>query len=174
MAEDLILLIYLDCDMISAKGKNDLLPYNPEQQAALEAVYRASDAGQCELRTSDVTGEELAPYRGAAKPTIETIYQSTTKVPYTERQKLTGIHSFGDRYTWINSPMIEDNPLWLSIRALGLKDKDAHHVMLASQGRCNVLLTCDSGVLYRGPQIAQQFGVKVLKPAALCKEMGWK
>lgn len=87
------------------------------------------------------------------KPVIGHIYQTMPKVPYTERQRLLGINSYGDRYTWINTPMIEDNPDWMRARKLGLKDKDAHHVMLTSQGRCGVLLTKDGGLLHRSRMI---------------------
>lgn len=163
--------VYLDCDMISAKGKQDM---PPNEQAGLEAVYRAVEAGECDLSTSEVTAEEIAPYRGDKKAAIENVYKATPKVPYTERQRLLGINAFGDRYTWINSPMIEDNPEWLRVRALGLADKDAHHVMLASQARCRVLLTCDGGLLYRADIIRQRFGIRVMKPTTLSKEMGWK
>lgn len=165
------LKVYLDCDMISAKAKKDM---PPEEQAALEAIDRAADAGECELCTSQVNAEEIALYRGKTKSAIEEIYQATPNVPYTERQTLLGINSYGDRYTWINSPMIEDNPDWVRARKLGLEDKDAHHVMLASQGRCGVLLTKDRGLLYRTGMIEQQFKLRVMDPAALCKEMGWQ
>src|SRR5438105_10117745 len=93
--------LYLDCDMISAKGKKDM---PAEEQAALEAVDRAAEAGQCQIYTSQVTAEEIARYNGEPKPAIEQVYHATPKVPYTERQKLLGIHSYGDRYTWINTP----------------------------------------------------------------------
>jgi hypothetical protein len=156
--------------MISAKGKKDM---PPEVQAALEAIYRAADAGECELYTSQVTGEEIAPYKGKTKPAIENVYQATTKVPYSERQKLLGIHSYGDRYTWFNAPMIEDNLEWLRIRKLGLTDKDAHHVMLSSQAGCNVLLTCDHRLFHRVEVIRQEHRIRVMKPPALCEEMGW-
>lgn len=162
--------IYLDSDMISAKGKGDM---PPEEQVALEAIYRAGDAGQCELCTSEVAAEEIGPYLGESKPAIERIYHVTPKVPYTERQTLLGIHSYGDRYTWINSPMIEDNPDWLRVRELGLKDKDAHHVMLANRGGCHVLLTRDGGLLHRAGAIQQRYGLRVMKPSALCAETGW-
>lgn len=162
--------VYLDCDMISAKAKKDM---QPEQQAALEAIFRAADAGECQLCTSKVTAEEVARYKGETKPAIEQVYEATPKIPYAERQTFLGIHSYGDRYTWINSPMIKDDPKWLRIRALGLSDKDAHHVMLASQASCNVLLTCDGGLLYRAEAILQQEELRVMNPTALCSEMGW-
>lgn len=50
---------YLDCDSISAMEKKEMLL--PEGQAALETIERAIDAGQCEISTSVVTAEEIAP-----------------------------------------------------------------------------------------------------------------
>jgi hypothetical protein len=164
------LKVYLDHEMISAKGKKDM---PPAEQAALEAIDRAANVDKCELVTSKVSAEEIALYKGKAKPAIELVYQAMPKVPYTERQKLLGNNSFGDQYTWISSPMIEDNPKWLSIRQLGLADKDAPHVMLASQASCEVLLTGDGGLLHRAAAILKQEKLRVMKPTALCKEMGW-
>ena len=162
--------IYLDSDMIIATGKEDM---PQEEQTALQAVHRAAKAGKCEIYTSQVTAEEIAPYKGERKPAIEDVYEATSKVPFADRQKLLGINSFGDRYTWINSPMIEDNQEWLRIRALGLADKDAHHVMLASHAECNVLLTHDGGLLHRANAIQQTYRVLVMRPTALCNKMNW-
>jgi hypothetical protein len=120
-----------------------------------------------------VTAEEIAAYQGERRPAVEAIYRDTPKVPYAERQTLQGIHSYGDRYTWINAPMFENNPGWLRARELGLKDKDAHHVMLAAKAHCDVLLTGDGGILKRAGDIQQAFGLRVMRPSALCMDMGW-
>ena len=70
--------------------------------------------------------------------------------------------------------MIADHPEWLRARSLGLKDKDAHHVMLASQGECMVLLTMDGGPRSRAEMIEQQFGLQVMSSPELCDAMGWQ
>ena len=64
--------IYLDSDMIIAMGKEDM---PQEEQTALQTVHRAAKAGKCEIYTSQVTAEEIAPYKGERKPAIEDVYE---------------------------------------------------------------------------------------------------
>ena len=109
-------MIYLDNDMISAKARRDM---PAKEQAALEAIDRAGDAGHCDLCASEVSAEEIGRTpKPETKAAIQAVYEETLKVPYAERQTLLGIHAYGDRHTWINTPMIENNPDWLRARAL--------------------------------------------------------
>ena len=101
------------------------------------------------------------------------MYWLLKKVPFVEKQNLMGIHSYGDRYTWINSPMIEDHPIWSEGRTLGLDATDAHHLMLAVEAACDVFLTCDKNFLNlnRRPQIEDRFSIRVRRPSEFVEEM---
>jgi hypothetical protein len=106
------------------------------------------------------------------KPRIEVVYYLLQKVEYVEAQKLLEIHSYGDQRTWINAPMIEDNPEWVKICGLGISGDDAEHVLNAI-GRCDLLLTYDNRLLHRAEVIQQHYGLRVVKPSRLRAETGW-
>src|SRR5437870_503939 len=126
--------VYFDNSVVSAIGKGD----TPAETEAIVRVFRADMAGQLRLFTSEVTKEEIDKYGGKAKPTIEVIYLLMKKANYVKRQELLGMNVLVNRYSCINSPMIEDNPLWMELRALGLDDLDAHHLMVAIRNGCHV------------------------------------
>jgi hypothetical protein len=94
-------------------------------------------------------------------------YQLLSQVPYEKRQKFLGMNIYGDRFTWINSPRIEDHRIWHKFRTLGLKDLDAHQLMMAIVGECDVFLIGnwhDFGC--RRPQIKQEFPeIYILRPS---------
>jgi hypothetical protein len=164
------LRIYLDHNMVSALVKQDM---PTEEQDALMAICRAQTDGKCVVLTSKAAQHELEKYRSTDwKPRIEVAYHLLQKVAYIEAQKLLGIHSYGDQHTWINAPMIEDNPEWVKIRGLGLSGGDAEHVLNAI-GRCDVLLTYDNDLLHRAQEIQKHHGLRVLKPSQLSTETGW-
>jgi hypothetical protein len=133
--------VYLDNDVISAVGKDDM----PGREASPISIISAMfDAGQVTLYTSDVTKEELDPWRGDKKPQVLKFYNRMPQVPRIERQELQGFHTYADRggtfFTWAR---IEDHPLWVKLLAVGLKPLDAHHLMVAISAKCDVFLTCD-------------------------------
>lgn len=159
--------IYEDNDMISAKGKRDM---PPKEQDALEAVDRAREAAKCELCTSEVTAEEIAPYRGESRPAIEAIYQDTPKVPTPSGrgclESTLTVHLeqlTDDRGQRRVAPRPRPRPV-----RLGCAPRHDRE-----QGECDVLLTLDRGVLHRATAIQRHFGLRVVKPSDLCSEMGW-
>jgi len=134
--------VYLDNNVLSAMGKDDM----PAQEASPISIISAIfDAGEVILYTSEVTMEVLNKWQGDKKPKVLWHYQRLPKVPYIERQELQGFQTYTDRRTFLAWPMIEDHPDWSTLRAMGLETHDAHHLMVAIVNGCNVFLTCDKG-----------------------------
>jgi len=125
--------------------------------------------------TSDVTKEEIDRYAVAARPPVEAAYSLMARITYIPRQTLLGIHSYGDLNTWINSPMIQDNPLWVELRALGLKELDAHHLMITIQNGCHVFLTYDKDFLspVRKATIERTHPIRLRRPSEFVSEEGF-
>jgi hypothetical protein len=123
---------YLDNNIVSAIGKND----TPVEAAALDRLLIAREQGNVELVTSGVTLGEIKRYEGPR--TVEWIFRLLEKVPIVPWDKLLGFHNYGDRYTWISSPTIESDPLYVALLALGLDPNDAQHVFVAAKNGCDV------------------------------------
>src|SRR5262245_34565954 len=121
--------VYFDNSVVSAIAKRDM----SDETEPILRVLRAAKAGRVRLMTSRVTDEEIARYAGDAKPTVEAIYLLMQDALYVERQKLLGMQVTIERYTCLNAPQVEDDPLWIELRGLGLKDLDAHHLMVAAK-----------------------------------------
>lgn len=160
---------YLDTNVISAIARDD----TPQESAAVEALLRASEAGLVELMTSRVTEEEIARYSGSGRTILDRVYRLIRKVAYVETSNLLGFNSYGDRYTWISSPLMEDDPTWTRLKGVGLREKDAHHVMVAVKSSCDVFLTCDGGILHYQSQIEKDFGIQLMRPSRLVAQRGW-
>ncbi len=161
--------VYLDNNVVSAIGRNDTL----EEAEAISALLRAFDEGKVELVTSDVTRQEIEKHEFDEREVVKRIYYLLKKVPFIESQGLGGFNVYGDEYTWINSPRIDDDPIWSKLMTIGLKNIDAHHVMLAMRSSCDVFLTCDRGILSRQEQIEKEFGIRIIKPSGAVSLQGW-
>jgi hypothetical protein len=157
--------VYADNNVICAIGKHDMR--DPGEASPIAIISAMFDAGQLPLYASNVTKEELDPWQGDKKPVVLQLYDLLPKVPRVERQELLGIHVYSDLYTCINSPMIEDHPLWLKLRTFGLKEFDEHHLMVAILAGCDVFLTCDKGDFGpRRSQLAKAFPlIQILWPS---------
>jgi hypothetical protein len=163
--------VYFDNTVVSAIAKQD----TPAEAAAIGRILKASDAGTLKLFTSEVTLEEVNKYQGAAKPIIEAIYRLLKKVNYVKRQEHLGTHVFIDKHTCLNWPMIEDDPLWGELIGLGLKDLDAHHLMVAVKHGCRVFLTSDGNFLNdstRKATIEARYSIRLRRPSEFAVEEG--
>lgn len=165
----MILKAYLDTNVVSAIARDHI----PQESAAVENLLRASEQGRVELLTSRVTEEEIARYSGAGQRVLDRVYRLIRKVAYVETSTLLGFNSYGDRYTWISSPLMEDDPTWARLKAIGLDHKDAHHVMVAIKSSCDLFLTCDGGILHHHSQIEKEFGIRLLRPSDSFSTPGW-
>jgi hypothetical protein len=148
--------VYLDNNIISAMGKDDMGGLEASPITIISAMF---DAGQVTLCTSDVNKEELDKWEGDKKPVVLQLYNLLPKVPHVERQELQG-HTYADRggtvLAWL---MSADHPLWSKLRrTVGLCTLDAHHLMVAILANCDVFLTCDKrSFKSRRDRIAQEY-----------------
>ncbi len=99
---------------------------------AFNRLLAAYNDGKVGLVTSDVTLDEIKKYAGVGRTLSERTFHLLEKVPVVAWDKLLGIHSYNDDYTSLNSPLIQRDPLFGSLCALGLELVDAQHVFVAA------------------------------------------
>jgi hypothetical protein len=161
---------YLDNNIVTSIAKDD----NPAESGALDRLLAAYDESKVELVTSEVTHKEIKDYSGPMRPPVERTFRLLAKVPMVRWDELIGMHSYGDRYTWITNPMIQNDPMYDKLLALGVGTVDAQHVFVAAKNACVAFLTCDSGILARKSDIAALCGgVVVQKPSVFVASQGW-
>jgi predicted nucleic acid-binding protein len=162
--------VYLDNDVVSAIAKDD----TPKESDALNRLLQAWDDKKVDLVTSEVTLREIKAYQDELKRRlVERTYRLLAKIPIIPWDELAGMHSYGDQRTWISTPIIQNDPDYAAVLALGLKVVDAQHVFLAVKHMRDVLLTFDRGVLHRAPAIEKRFGLVVQTPSAFVASQGW-
>ena len=162
--------VYLDNSVVSAIGRDDIA----QESDSILKVLKLYNTGRLNLWTSKFTGEEIEKAPVDKRRSFESIYLLLKKVPHVERQKLLGINVYWDLYTSINSPMIEDDPIWSKLRAYGLDENDAYHLMLAVKAECDVFLTVDykdfTNNKPRKSRIEQEFKIRLMTPTELAND----
>jgi hypothetical protein len=177
---DTILKAYLDNNIVSAIATDD----TPAESEALNRLLKAMDEGKVELITSEVTEREIKAYQNELKRRlVERTYLLLAKVPIIRWDELAGMKSFGDNRTWINTPIIQNDPDYEALLKIGLgrerrgkpQGVDAQHVFVAVKQACDVFLTCDGAILHhdRASAIKNRFGVAVQKPSVFVTSQGW-
>jgi hypothetical protein len=159
---------YLDNNVVSSIVKND----TPDQSDALNRLLAAHAGGKVSLVTSEVTHREIQDYQGDRAP-FEQTFQRLNNVPIVRWDELQGINVQIGQHTMINAPIIQNDPLYDNLLALGLETVDAQHVFVAAKNACAVFLTSDKGILTRAAKIATLCGVTVQKPSDFAAEQGW-
>src|ERR1041385_7619248 len=99
---------YLDNNVVSSIARDD----TASESDALDALMAAYDAGKVDLVTSELTLEEIKKYSSPRRKPVERTFRLLEKVPVVGWDELLGIHSYGDQYTWISSPMIQNDSLY--------------------------------------------------------------
>jgi len=160
---------YLDNNIVSAIAKND----ERAESDALDRLLEAKDDRKVRLVTSELTLREIKGYQGRMRPQLVRTFRLLEKVEIVRWDKLVGMHSYGDHRTWITTPLIDNEPDYSALLALGLKTVDAQHVFVAAKQACDAFLTCDGGILHRAGDIEKQFGVLVQKPSVFVASQGW-
>ena len=160
---------YLDNNIVSAIAKND----ERAESDALDRLLEAKDEGKVRLVTSELTLREIKGYQGRMRPQLVRTFRLLEKVEIVRWDKLVGMHSYGDHRAWITTPLIDNEPDYSALLALGLKTVDAQHVFVAAKQACDAFLTCDGGILHRAGDIEKQFGVLVQKPSVFVASQGW-
>jgi hypothetical protein len=96
------------------------------------------------------------------------------KVPAVRWDELIAMHVYGDRYTWINSLMIQNDPMYDDSLRPGLETTDAQHLFVATKTPCAIFLTCDRRVLARAKGIRKLCGLALQKPSEFVASQGWQ
>jgi predicted nucleic acid-binding protein len=151
---------YLDNNVVCAIAKDD----TPAESDALDRLLVAYEEAKVGLVTSELTLEEIKAYRGQRR-SVERTFRLLEKVPIVRWDQLLGINSHGDKYTWINSPMIQNDLIYGKLLELGVETVDAQHVFVAAKNACDAFLTCDKGILQRSPAIGKLCSLVVQTPS---------
>ena len=160
---------YLDNNVVSAIAKDD----TASESDSIDLLLAAYEQGKVALVTSEVSLGEIKPYVGQGRKLVERTFRLLEKVPVVRWEELMGMRIYGDLRTWINSPIIQNDPLYDSLLKLGLEQVDAQHLFVATKQGCTVFLTCDGGVLARANGLRQLCGLAVQKPSDLVTSEGW-
>jgi hypothetical protein len=160
---------YLDNNIVCAIAKDD----HAAESDALDRLLKAKDEGNVDLVTSELTFQEIERYQGPKRPLVERTFRLLEKIPIARWDELVGMHSYGDARTWITAPMIQNDPDYSALLALGVETIDAQHIFVAAKRACDAFLTCDKGILQLAPDIEKRFGRIVQKPSAFVASQGW-
>ena len=154
--------VYLDTNLVSAIARDD----HPGESEALAALLRKRHEGKVRMVTSKVTGVEIERCSGQHRGDIQRVYDEMKKVAYVEPETHVGYNSYWDDEMggW-SDPLYDVNPIWQSLREIGLDQTDAHHVMLAIQSGCDVFLTCDAKTILRyRTEIESRYAIRLMRP----------
>jgi predicted nucleic acid-binding protein len=162
--------VYLDSNIVSAIAKDDI----PTESEALNRLLQAWDDKKIDLVTSEVALWEISAHQDELKRRlVERTYRRLAKAQIIRWYELAGTHSYGDRHTWISTPIIQNDPVYAALVALGLEVVDAQHAFVAVKQKCNISLTCDRRVHDRAAAIKDQFELIVQKPSEFVASQGW-
>jgi hypothetical protein len=81
--------------------------------------------------TSEITLEEIKRCPECYRPPLERTFRLLEKVPIVCWDDLMGVNSSGDKYTWINTPVIQNDPLYDALLSLELEVIDTRHLFVA-------------------------------------------
>jgi hypothetical protein len=160
---------YLDSNVVSAIAKDD----TPAESGALDRLLVAHEQGKVELVTSELTLDEIKAYGGPRRSPVERTFRLLEKVPIARWDELMGMNNYGDKFTWISAPIIQNDPEYDSLLALGLETVDAKHVFVAAKQSCDAFLTCDKIILRRARDITKLCSVVVQRPSDFVASQGW-
>jgi hypothetical protein len=112
----------------------------------------------------------------ATNPTVRTILeQARPEFPLVEDEKLLGFNIQDDPLTFIASPMVTEYvnaDLYANLKAAGLDDADARHLMYAVHNRCDRFVTTDPHFLSRRAGLAALCeSTKIVTPSELAVEL---
>jgi predicted nucleic acid-binding protein len=165
--------VYLDNNVVSSILKDD----NKTQSGPLTRLLEAHEQRRVQLVTSEITLEEIRRCPKAYRPPLERTFRLLEKVPVVRWAELVGINTYGDKYTWINTPMIRNDALFDALLSLGLEPVDAQHIYVATRQTCTIFLTYDNsrrtGIIRRADGIKQLCGMVVQMPSQLVAAEGW-
>ena len=156
---------YLDHCVVSGMASGDL---ESAEMSAIQLLQKAVGDGRLQI----VTSQESRREQGRATAPIRAKLEQASPVPLVkENEKLLGMHSYGDQFTWISYPLLTeyvDSELFEKLKKAGLKEADARHLMYAVHNKCDYFVTVDSDFLRRRSQLTPLCGnTKIVRPSEL-------
>src|SRR5262249_43149183 len=83
-------------------------------------LLQAWDDKKVDLVTSEVTLWEFSAHQDELKRRlVERTYRRLAKAQIIRWYELAGMHSYGDRHTWISTPIIQNDPVYAALLWLG-------------------------------------------------------
>ncbi len=166
--------VYLDNVVASALHGRPLA--NSEEQAALERLRSLESEGRLEFRISaEVLRETERTQNTVLKARLMAGVRALVRVEHDHL--VIGFQSQDLGYRGcIVSPLVTDvidEPQFSALTQVGLKRRDAMHLMYANRNRCDVFLTTDPDFINRRLQLeAICPDIKVMTPIELLAELG--
>jgi hypothetical protein len=136
--------VYLDNCIVSGEARHDLSPSH--ELSAVSVLRTLEAAGQIELFTSRLSWHEQARTKEPlVRAQLEAARSDTSTVPIDTKHlggRMQPLHGGG----FISVPLLTDildSDLYNDVRALGLKDIDARHLVHAHCNNCTWFVTTD-------------------------------
>lgn len=165
--------VYLDNMAVSGRVVGDLEPLEME---AVRRIDAAHEAGKLKRVTSRQSWREQDRTKDAGKRGALERARDQVSVVATDHALLGFNNLEGPYGTVAVNPMITDivdEPLFSDLKALGLKDGDAKHLMYAVTNTCERFVTTDPDFLTRRAALeARCASIRILKPTELVAELG--
>jgi predicted nucleic acid-binding protein len=164
---------YLDNCVESGRIRTDLQP--PSEMAAVRALLKAQEEGKIEIVTSRESWREQEKARDPA--VRAQLANARGEIPVVSNDhKLVGMHNQMDHLgTVAVTPIISDlvdEALFNGLRAAGLREADARHLMYAASNGCDRFVTTDPDFASRRPQLeALCQDLKIVTPSDLHAEL---
>ena len=136
-----------------------------------QRLLQAWDDKKVDLVTSEATLWEINDK--LKRQLVERSYRLLARAQIIRWYELAGMHSYGDRHGWISTPIIQNDPVYVALLALGLEIVDAQHVFAAVKQKCNVFLTCDRDIRECAAAVKDRFELIVQKPSDFVASQGW-
>jgi hypothetical protein len=165
--------IYYDNNVASGLVTGDLAP--PEEMAAVLKIERAHHAGVVRRVTSKESWREQGRTHDPVKRGQLKDRQNEVSTVSNDHRLLGFHHQMGRLGTISVSPMLSDivdDPLFNALKAEGLEDADARHLMYAVKNECERFLTLDPDFIDRRAALeARVSAIRIVTPRELAEEL---
>lgn len=163
---------YLDNVIASGRVRSDL---PPTEMAAVEGILEYVRRGQIEVVTSRESWREQERTKDpAVRQKLLEARPDLPVVPYDH--EIFGFSLMPDRYGgFIANPSVTDvidQALFDDLRAYGLKERDARHLMYAARNGCDRFVTLDPDFLNDRQRLeARCGGLRIVTPSEVLAEL---
>jgi len=156
---------YLDTNVVSAIAKDDIA----SESQAISRLLVLADSGGVQLVTSEITLQEIKRIPAKHRAPHERTFHLLEKIPMVRYDELLFITQYCSGNISMNSPVIQNEPLYDRLLALGLDTVDARHLFVAGKQGCRAFITCDNtrgtSILRRWKELDAMLNVSVQLPS---------